>query len=77
MAKIKRNDKGYRIGESHHRATIPDAVVHELRDLYTNKKLRIEQLIELFENRDPPVRLRYRTVRKIISGERRKAPCTP
>jgi hypothetical protein len=60
-------DHGWRVGESHHRATIPDEVVHEMRDLHEHKRLRYAQIIELFAQRDPPVILRYHNVRKICN----------
>lgn len=31
---IKRSERGYRCGESHHNAKLPDAVVVQARDLY-------------------------------------------
>ena len=57
------------IGEQHHRARIPDAVVRELRDLRENKSLQYKELVELFALRG--VRLTYSVVKKICSYERR------
>jgi hypothetical protein len=33
-ARVKRNENGYRCGDSHHNAKVPDAVVVQARDLY-------------------------------------------
>lgn len=63
------NDEGRRIGEGHHRAKIPDAVVHELRDLHEHKGIRYRQLIAIFEERG--VKLTYSTVKKICNYMRR------
>lgn len=34
MALIPVNDRGYRVGEKHHRSTIPDNIVDQIRDLH-------------------------------------------
>lgn len=63
------------VGERHHRATIPDAVVRELRDLYEYRKVRCRELVELFAKRG--IVLRYRTVRKIVAYQRRLSCPSP
>ena len=68
---VLRNDRGYRIGEDHHRSTIPNEVVHELRALHEHKGIRYRQLIEIFAQRDPPIVLRYSAVKKICNYESR------
>lgn len=55
---IARNAEGYRVGESHHNAKIPDEVVRKLRDLHENEGLTLRDLAERF-------RMRYWTVVRI------------
>lgn len=39
MAHVKRSEQGYRCGDSHHNAKVPDAVVVRARDLYEYEHL--------------------------------------
>lgn len=57
------------IGEGHHRSTIPDAVVVEIRDLYEYRALSIREIMAKLAERG--IQVRYRTVRKIVNYERR------
>lgn len=69
MPEPRRNERGYRVGEHHHRATIADAVVHELRELHEHRGISYVQLVELFRARG--ITIRYNAVRKICRYERR------
>jgi hypothetical protein len=69
---VARNEGGWRVGDSHHNAIVPDAVVHELRDLFEHKGLRCRQLIELFAERG--IVLRYRWLRKVVAYQTRPDP---
>ena len=58
------NEKGIRIGEHHHRSTIPDATVEEIRDMHEIKGKSYEQISR-------KLKLPYPTVAKICRYERR------
>lgn len=61
---IRRNDRGYRIGECHHRAKCSDALVRKLRDLHEYHGMSDKELAEQFG-------IALRTVMKIVYYERR------
>lgn len=42
------NERGYRIGESHHNCTIPQDVVDRLRDLHEEHKIGYRRLARMF-----------------------------
>ncbi len=46
---MKRNLKGWRIGESHHRAKLTDEEVGWMRDLYEHHGLNCKQISEKFD----------------------------
>lgn len=76
---MSRNAHGRIVGDDHHRVRIPDAVVHELRDLHEHRKLRYAQLVELFgkgECSSAPdgIKLTYGVVRAICGYHRRCSP---
>lgn len=66
-------DRGWRVGEGHHNATVPDAIVHEFRDLIEHKHMRIRQAIEFLQAQQG-FTLKYRTARKIAAYQRRCHP---
>lgn len=43
------NDEGYRVGEGHPRATIPDAVIHRIRELHEKEDITYRELAKRFE----------------------------
>lgn len=49
MRLVARNERGYRIGETHHRSTISDAIVNRLRDLHEYEKIALRELARMFE----------------------------
>lgn len=61
---VARNAEGRIVGETHHRAKIPDAVVRQLRDLHENECLTLRDLAERF-------RLNYWSVVNICCYKRR------
>lgn len=61
---VGRNERGYRVGESHHRSKIPDATVTLMRDLHELQGLTFRDIAER-------LRLPFRTVQKICCYERR------
>ena len=66
---MQRNERGYRIGEGHHRSTIPDAVVSEMRVMHERDGRTYGDIIRAFAERG--VRLSYPTVKAICSYRRR------
>lgn len=71
---VQRNEEGYRIGDSHHRCTVPDAVVVRMRDMFEHPEkpigpTRIARLLGY------PVS----TVKKIVYYQRRvqRPPVSP
>lgn len=64
LLKVTRNERGNRIGESHHNATIPNQVVLEVRRLHEQEGWSCTEIAA-------KLTLRWRTVRKIINYERR------
>ncbi len=75
---VRRNARGNRIGESHPRARIPDAVVFELRELHDHRQIRYQQLVEMFKEGDcesapKGIKLTYPVVRDICTYKRRYA----
>lgn len=42
------NERGYRIGASHHNARIPDAIVNQIRDLHEDHKIGYRRLARMF-----------------------------
>lgn len=68
-------DVNGRVGEHHPRAALyPDALVTEVRNMREWKHMRYQAIIDAFAERDPPVKLSYRTVRKWCLYERRANP---
>lgn len=66
IPRIMRNERGYRIGESHHHARIPDAMVNLLRDLHEGPlRLGPVRLHEMFPE------VPRKTIDKIIYYQRR------
>lgn len=57
-------EQGNRVGETHHNATIPDAVIDRIRDRHENDRCGYKQLAQEF-------RLSLNTIRKICTYERR------
>lgn len=43
------NDRGYRIGQSHHNARLTDAEVEIIRKLHLDEKMTYQQIAEKFE----------------------------
>lgn len=70
---MTRNVRGYRVGESHGRATQSDALVRELRFLYEAQGVSCRELIALFAERG--VVIRYRWLRKIVAHQIRPHQC--
>ena len=69
---IRRNERGNRIGESHPKgAVFSDEIVLEVRNLREHQGKRYAELIALFAERDPPVKLTYHTIRKWCNYTRR------
>lgn len=66
---VARNERGYRIGEGHHRATVPDAVVNEMRRMHESEGLTYREIVERFRERG--VAVTWRNVRAICSYMRR------
>jgi len=58
------NDRGIGIGQYHHRSTIPDEIVDQMRDLHEIRGLSYMQLAMKFK-------LNYHYVKKICRYERR------
>lgn len=58
------NDRGIRIGQYHHRSTIPDEIVDQMRDLHEIRGLSYGQLAMKFK-------LKYHYVKKICLYQRR------
>lgn len=46
---IALNEQGFRIGESHHNARIPQEVVDQMRDLYEDEGVSIAELAKRFK----------------------------
>lgn len=65
---MQRNERGYRIGEGHHRSTIPDAVVREMRQLHECGR-SYGEIVRVFGERGR--KLSYYTVKAICSYRRR------
>lgn len=42
------NELGYRIGESHHRARVPDEVIDQIRDLHEEQGIGYRKLAQMF-----------------------------
>ena len=42
------NERGYRIGASHHNCTIPDSTVSKIRDLHEYRKIGYRRLARMF-----------------------------
>jgi hypothetical protein len=42
------NERGYRIGSSHHNCTIPDETVSKIRDLHEYRKIGYRRLARMF-----------------------------
>lgn len=59
------NEHGRRIGETHHRAKLSDALVNHLRDLHEHQGLGWRKLAALFTELSPI------TIKKLIAYERR------
>lgn len=62
--KVAVNERGNRIGFSHHNARIPDDVVNRIRDLHERDGVGYRRLAAMF-------RLNLSTVKKIARYERR------
>ena len=45
------NENGRRVGETHHNARVPDAVVNQIRDLHENQQISYKKLAEMFDLR--------------------------
>ena len=58
------NERGFRIGETHHNAKLSDALVDQIRDLFEYEGLRVGEICE-------KLGLAKTTVVKIIRYERR------
>ncbi len=58
------NERGIRIGQYHHKATIPDDTVDQIRDLHEIRGLSYGQLSIKF-------RMSYHTIKKLCRYERR------
>lgn len=58
------NERGHRIGESHHNAKIPQEIVDRMRDLHEDEGVTYEALAKMFNLTVP-------TVAKICRYERR------
>ena len=75
MAKeIQHTEEGYRVGETHHNATISDATVLEMRSLYEHK-VGYKAIIEHFAKRGTV--LHYNTIKKICTFKRRQSAKPP
>lgn len=42
------NERGYRIGSSHHNSTIPDEIVNAIRDAHEQRKIGYRRLARMF-----------------------------
>ena len=62
--KVAVNERGNRIGFSHHNARIPDEVVNRIRDLHERDGIGYRRLAAMF-------RLNLSTVKKLARYERR------
>ncbi len=43
------NERGYRIGSTHHNSTIPDEVVNQIRDLHEEQRIGYRRLARMFK----------------------------
>lgn len=67
MAKAKViavNENGYRIGSSHHNATIPDEIIDKIRDLHEDENIGYRRLAKMFN-------LSRSVIQKICKYDRR------
>lgn len=68
MPEPRRNERGYRVGEGHHRARFTDAQVHELRAMREAGQSYAD-IIAAFAARGVPIT--YDVVRKLCTYARR------
>lgn len=64
MHKVQINERGYRIGISHHNATVPDQVVDKIRDMHEDELIGYRKLSKIFN-------LSRSYIQKICNYERR------
>lgn len=48
VVRVALNERGYRIGSSHHNSTIPDEIVNRIRDLHEDHGLGYRRLARMF-----------------------------
>lgn len=48
FVRVAINERGYRIGSSHHNSTIPDEIVGKIRDLHEDHHIGYRRLARMF-----------------------------
>lgn len=48
LVRVAVNERGYRIGSSHHNSTIPDEIVSRIRDLHEDHHIGYRRLARMF-----------------------------
>jgi hypothetical protein len=69
------NERGYRVGASHHNCTIPDEVVSQIRDLHEYRMVGYRRLARMFGVSRGAVQkiCRYRLRAQMVASWRRVA----